>query len=50
MITILLGLLVLFAFCVAVMLWYINENLARIVNELSWFGKRAEEADQNDRG
>jgi hypothetical protein len=43
-ITILLGLLVLFAFCIAVMLWYINENLGRIVNELSWFGKRAEEA------
>jgi hypothetical protein len=46
MVTILLGLLVLLAFCIVVMLWYINENLARIVNELSWFGKRAEKSDQ----
>lgn len=38
MITILLGLPVLLAFCVDDVLWYINENLARIVNKLSWFG------------
>lgn len=35
------------AFLMLVMLWYINENLARIVNELSWFGKRAEKADRD---
>lgn len=41
--------LVLIAFLMLVMLWYINENLARIVNELSWFGKRAEKTDQERR-
>ena len=41
--------LVLIAFLMLVMLWYINENLARIVNELSWFGKRAEKAVQERR-
>ena len=50
MITILLGLLVLFTFCIVVMLFYINDNLARIVNEASWFAKRAEKADQLRQG
>jgi hypothetical protein len=35
--------------CLA-MLWFINENLARIATELSWFGKRAEKADQGPQG
>ena len=35
------------AFLMLVMLWYINENLARLWNELSWFGKRAEKADRD---
>lgn len=48
--TILLGVLVLFTFFIVVMLWYINENLARIVSELSWFGKRAENADRKQQG
>lgn len=46
MLTLAIFALALIAFLMLVMLWYINENLARIVNELSWFGKRAEKADQ----
>ena len=44
MLTVLVGLLALFALCTAVMLWYVNDNLARIVNELSWFGRYVEKA------
>jgi hypothetical protein len=33
-----------------VMLIFINENLARIVTEMSWFGKRAEKQDEERRG
>jgi hypothetical protein len=50
MLTIAICVWVLIAFLMLVMLWYINENLARIVNELSWFGKRAEKADQDKQG
>jgi len=42
--------LVVIAFLMLVMLWYINENLARIVNELSWFARRAEKNDQTEQG
>jgi hypothetical protein len=42
MLTLLVGLLAFFALCAVIMLWYINENLARIVNEFSWLGKHIE--------
>jgi hypothetical protein len=50
MLTIAICVLVLLAFCIVVLLYYINENLSRIVNELSWFGKRAEKADEERKG
>jgi hypothetical protein len=50
MLTIAICVLVPIAFLILVMLWYINENLARIVNELSWFGKRVEKVDQERKG
>jgi hypothetical protein len=50
MLTIAIFSLAFLAFLMLVMLWYINENLARIVNELSWFGKRAEKADRERQG
>ncbi len=43
MITILLGLLVLFAFCIAGMLWYLNQNLAHIANTLNRIVDRRED-------
>jgi hypothetical protein len=46
MLTIAICALALIAFLVLILLWYINENLASIANELSWFAKRAEKADQ----
>ena len=42
MLTIAVCVLTFIALLMLIMLWYINENLARLVNELSWFGKRAD--------
>jgi hypothetical protein len=42
MLTLLIGLLVFGVFGIVFMLWYINENLARIVNELIFVAKYAE--------
>jgi hypothetical protein len=42
MLTLLIGAMALCSLCGVIVLWYINENLSRIVNELSWFGKYVE--------
>ncbi|MGA2417148.1 MAG: hypothetical protein ABSF59_22055 [Candidatus Sulfotelmatobacter sp.] len=47
MLIVLIGLMALCSLGGVIMLWYINENLARIVNELSWIGKYIEKGDRD---
>lgn len=44
---ILLGVIAVSLMGIVYFLWYINENIARIVNELSWFGKWIEQREKN---